>query len=67
MHAEMDVLRFSQPGDEIEVVRYQKCLHGLTMAKPCCHCMQHMAESGINKVRYTNWSGEWEEIKIGTR
>ena len=62
MHAEMDVLRFAKPGDELEVVRYQKCGHGLTMAKPCRHCMKHIAEHGIKKVRFTNWAGDWEEL-----
>jgi deoxycytidylate deaminase len=64
MHAEMDVLRFAKPGDEIAVVRYQKCSHTLTMAKPCQYCIRHMVESGIKKVRFTNWLGEWEELKM---
>ena len=64
MHAEMDVLRFAQPGDEIEVVRYQKCSHNLTMAKPCHHCMKHIVDAGIKRVRYTNWDGDWEELDM---
>tara|TARA_B100000700_G_C14673163_1_gene681779 strand:- start:80 stop:418 length:339 start_codon:yes stop_codon:yes gene_type:complete len=64
MHAEMNVLRFAKPGDEIEVIRWKKCGHGLTMAKPCEICMKEIMRSGIKKVRYTNWEGEWEEIKI---
>tara|TARA_A100001515_G_C4486389_1_gene181785 strand:- start:272 stop:640 length:369 start_codon:yes stop_codon:yes gene_type:complete len=64
MHAEMNVLRFAQPGDEIEVLRFSKCNHERTMAKPCNICMKHIREAGIKKVKYTNWSGEWEEFNI---
>ena len=64
MHAEMNVLRFAQPGDELEVVRFRKCDHSPTMAKPCDLCMREIVKSGIKKVRYTNWNGDWEEIKI---
>ena len=64
MHAEMNVLRFAQPGDELEVLRFKKCGHDWTMAKPCQLCMEHIRSAGIKKVRYTNWSGEWEEMKL---
>lgn len=64
MHAEMNVLRFAQPGDVIEVMRFSACSHKLTMAKPCPYCMEHLKESGIAKVRYTNWQGDWETIII---
>jgi tRNA(Arg) A34 adenosine deaminase TadA len=64
MHAEMNVLRFAEPGDVIEVLRYTKCNHMLTMAKPCSLCMNEMKKSGIKKVRYTNWLGNWEEINF---
>ena len=64
MHAEMNVRRFAKPGDEIEVLRFKKCDHALTMAKPCHLCMRELIKSGISKVRYTNWDGEWEEIKL---
>ena len=64
MHAEMNVLRFSQPGDELEVLRFTKCHHTRTMAKPCEFCMHEIRKAGIKKVRYTDWSGEWKEIKI---
>jgi deoxycytidylate deaminase len=63
MHAEMNVLRFARPGDELDVVRYTKC-EGLKMAKPCDHCMMHIKKSGIKKVRFTNWEGEWEHITL---
>ena len=64
MHAEMNVLRFAQPGDVIEVMRFSKCSHERTMAKPCSLCMDEIRRSKIRKVRYTNWAGEWEEITI---
>ena len=64
MHAEMNVLRFAKPGDELEVVRFKKCDHNLTMAKPCLLCMLYMKKAGITKVRYTNWAGQWEEINL---
>ena len=61
MHAEMNVLRFAQPGDMIEVMRFGK-KNFFAMAKPCEWCMKHLKASGIQKVRYTNWDGDWEEI-----
>ena len=63
MHAEMNVLRFAERGDEIEVMRWTKCQH-MTMARPCCLCMKHMKDMGISKVKYTNWEGKWEELKL---
>jgi hypothetical protein len=50
--------------DELEVKRYRKFNHEWTMAKPCLLCMNEMKKFGISKVRYTNWDGQWEEIKI---
>ncbi len=64
MHAEMNVLRFAEPGDEIEVIRFKKCDHTMTMARPCPLCMNHLRAAGIKRVRYTNWDGEWEEISL---
>jgi deoxycytidylate deaminase len=64
MHAEMNVLRFAQPGDELEVIRFRKCNHEWTMARPCALCVKQIREAGISKVRYTNWLGEWEEMVI---
>lgn len=64
MHAEMNVLRFSRPGDEIEVMRFTKCGKHMTMAKPCPLCEEEIKKSGIKKVRYTNWEGEWEELEV---
>jgi len=64
MHAEMNVLRFSQPGDELEVLRFKKKNNQLTMAKPCKICEKEIRRSGIKKVRYTNWDGQWEEMSL---
>jgi len=64
MHAEMNVLRFAEEGDEIEVMRWSKCQKHSTMARPCSLCMSHMKKAGIRKVRYTNWDGEWEELTL---
>jgi deoxycytidylate deaminase len=64
MHAEMDVLRFAQPGDELEVLRFKKCDHELTMARPCSTCMSLIREAGIKRLRYTNWDGNWEELRV---
>ena len=64
MHAEMDVLRFAQPGDVIEVMRFRKCQHTLAMARPCDLCMEHIRDAGIKTVRYTNEMGEWEEMSL---
>jgi len=60
MHAEMNVLRFAIPGDEIEVMRFSACGDHITMAKPCRLCEAEIKKSGIRKVRYTNWNGDWE-------
>ena len=65
MHAEMNVLRFAQPGDEIEVMRFSKCGRHMTMAKPCPLCEAEIKKAGIKKIRYTNWDGGWEEEKLG--
>jgi deoxycytidylate deaminase len=65
MHAEMDALRFSEPGDELEVMRWRKSDNTFAMAKPCRHCMKHIQSAGIKSVRYTNPKGNWEEILMG--
>ncbi len=64
MHAEMNVLRFAEPGDEVEVMRFKKCDHTFSMAKPCFFCVGEMQKAGIKKVRYTNWDGTWEELQL---
>lgn len=62
MHAEMNVLRFAKPGDEIEVMRFARCSHKITMAKPCNLCYDAMKEAGIKRVHYTDWFGDWVTI-----
>ena len=64
MHAEMNVLRFAKPGDHLEVMRFKKCSHSLTMAKPCGFCEEEIKKAGIASVKYTNWDGEWETLQI---
>jgi deoxycytidylate deaminase len=64
MHAEMNVLRFARPGDELEVIRFENFSHKRTMAKPCLFCMNEIKKIGIKRVRYTNWNGDWEEETI---
>lgn len=64
MHAEMNVLRFAQPGDEIEVIRFKKDRSGRSMAKPCLFCQAELKKAGILNVRYTNWSGEWSSMSL---
>lgn len=63
MHAEMNVLRFAQPGDEIEVMRFAKSKQ-FAMAKPCKWCTEHIKSAGIKRVKYTNGDGSWEEINF---
>ena len=64
MHAEMNVLRFAQEGDELEVMRWRKSDNSFAMAKPCRHCMPHIIEAGISKVSYTNDRGEWRNLEL---
>lgn len=64
MHAEMDVLRFSEPGDELEVMRFRRVDGRLAMAKPCKYCMEHIRLSGIHKVWYTDEHGDWKKINL---
>ncbi len=64
LHAEVDlVLRHGPPPEKIHVVRFLN--DGTpTMAKPCIHCQHFLRHAGVKKVRYTNWEGEWEEMKL---
>jgi deoxycytidylate deaminase len=62
LHAEMAVLRFAKPGDELVVYRFT-AKGFLSMARPCCHCNQFIIDSGIKKVSYTDWGGEMKVIK----
>jgi deoxycytidylate deaminase len=64
MHAEMDVLRFSEPGDELEVMRWRKSDNTFAMAKPCRHCMPHILNAGLSRVTYTDDNGDWQELEL---
>lgn len=64
MHAEMNVLRFAQPGDVLEVMRFKKYDDKLSMAKPCAWCMMAIKAAGIKKIKYTNWHGNWEVMRV---
>lgn len=35
-----------------------------TMARPCRLCQKHLYEKGVRRVRYTDWDGEWQKMKI---
>lgn len=48
---------------KISVVRFTKD-GALTMAKPCIHCQNFLRHVGVKKVRFTNWEGTWEEMKL---
>ncbi len=63
LHAEMDALIAAQPGDVLEVMRWLKD-GSLTMAKPCEHCQRWIKASGVRKVRYTDWNGQWKEMRV---
>lgn len=63
MHAEMNVLRFARPGDDLEVMRFRK--DGTpAMAKPCMYCMKQIRENGIRRIRWTNSEGIWESMRV---
>lgn len=64
IHAEVAlVLKMRQAPPKINVVRFLK--NGtVTMAKPCIHCQNFLRHRGVKLVRYTNWDGEWEEMKL---
>ena len=64
MHAEMSVLRFSEPGDTLEVLRVRKSDKQYAMAKPCNYCQAFIKASGISSVRFTNEVGEWEDMEL---
>ncbi len=64
IHAEVDLVIHSKVVPErINVVRFFK--DGTrTMAKPCVHCQNFLRHKGVKVVRYTNWDGEWEIMKL---
>lgn len=62
LHAESDVLRFSQPGDTLIVARFSK-RGEMTMAKPCPYCCRDILRYEIDKVYFTNWDGKLVKMK----
>jgi len=64
MHAEMNVLRFAQPGDDLEVMRFLKSDEGFAMARPCAACMSYIKAAGIRRLKYTNEEGSWVEQRL---
>jgi deoxycytidylate deaminase len=62
MHAEMNVLRWSRPGDTLIVYRFKKD-GSPTMAKPCSDCRRMIITCGIKKVTYTDWEGNLHSYK----
>lgn len=64
VHAEVDlILKLREVPDKIHVVRFFK--DGTpTMARPCIHCQNFLKHKGVKVVRYTNWDGEWEELRL---
>lgn len=64
VHAEVDlVLKLREVPEKIYVVRFFK--DGTpTMARPCIHCQNFLKHKGVKAVRYTNWDGEWEEMRL---
>ena len=57
LHAEMSVLRFARPGDDLIVMRF-RADGSRSMARPCPVCQKYIEEAGIRRVHYSNWSGD---------
>jgi deoxycytidylate deaminase len=64
LHAEMDVLRFAQPGDDIIVLRF-RADGSLAMAKPCIDCQKIIEEESIRRVYYSNSDGDIIRMNLG--
>ncbi len=63
LHAEMDALIASRPGDTLIVTRWQK--NGIvTMSRPCKHCQEFIKKAGIGKVIYSNWNGDYVQERF---
>ncbi len=65
-HAEMilmDRLGKLRPGEVINVVRFTQTGRP-SMAKPCKWCQEYLKKSGASRVRFSNWDGEWEKMKL---
>ena len=66
MHAEMSAVRFTKPGDTIEVLRWDK-EGNLTCSKPCPMCHHALQKAGIKAVTYVDWDGSRKKMKLGER
>lgn len=64
-HAEVDlILKMGKNVPrKIYVARF-KSSGDMTMARPCIHCQNFMRQRGVEVVKYTNWDGEWEELRL---
>jgi hypothetical protein len=65
-HAEMillDRIGEIRTGEIINVVRFTNRGQP-TMAKPCAWCQDYMRKKGVRRVKYTNWNGEWEKMRL---
>ena len=36
----------------------------VTMAKPCYFCQKYLRSNGVTSVKYTDWDGQWQKMKI---
>ena len=64
LHAEVDlILKIDKIPERIFVTRFFKD-GSVTMAKPCIHCQNFLRIKGVKIVRYTNWAGDWEELRL---
>jgi hypothetical protein len=63
-HAEVDlILKMRVIPEKIFVMRFLET-GKTTMARPCVHCQNFLKHKGVKVVRYTNWEGDWEEMKL---
>lgn len=64
IHAEVDLInKLESVPERIFVARFRKDGR-MTMARPCHHCQNYLKHKGVKRVVYTNWSGEWEEMRL---
>jgi hypothetical protein len=61
---------------EVDLIVRSRCIHerifvarflndgSPTMALPCKHCQNFLRHRGVKVVRYTNWDGDWEELRL---
>jgi len=66
IHAEVDAIikaRTDIKGYSLLVIRLN-AKGGLTLSKPCSHCMMYIEYVGIKNIYYSNNLGEIERIKL---